>query len=212
MTDPIRVLVIEDHPIFSFGLTRAIEGREDLALAAVARTAEDAIQSVTGDDFVDVALVDVTLPDRDGVGLIPDLLAAGVRRVVMLSASTEGEIVHAALAAGAAGFVSKDADRAEICDAVVIVAKGESYLSPGLQAAVVDEIRRAADTGSARLSDRERQILRGIAEGLTYGEIGKRLFLATATVKTYASRAFEKLGVSDRSAAAAEAVRRGLIS
>jgi two-component system nitrate/nitrite response regulator NarL len=211
VSEPFRVLVIEDHPIFSFGLTNAIERRDDLVLVGAAATGEEALAQVQ-QQGVDVALLDIRLPDGDGIARVPELLSAGARHVLVLSAHTDGTTVHAALTAGAAGFVSKDADRSDICDAIVAVARGEAYLWPGLHSQVVDEIRRVAEASATRLSDREQQIVALIAEGMSYVAIGKRLYLGTATVKTYAARAFEKLGVSDRSAAVAEAMRRGLIT
>jgi two-component system nitrate/nitrite response regulator NarL len=211
MPDPIRVMIVEDHPTFSYGLVKSIERRDDLEPVAAVTTATEALEALAGEP-VDVVLLDITLPDGNAISRISELRAAGARHVLVLSAHTDGQSVHGALAAGADGFVPKDADRSDICDAIVSVAHGEAYLWPGLQAQVVEEIRRVAEASVTRLSEREHQILVLIAEGMSYAAIGQRLYLGTATVKTYASRAFEKLGVSDRSAAVAEAMRRGLIS
>jgi two-component system nitrate/nitrite response regulator NarL len=159
----------------------------------------------------DVALVDVRMPGLDGLGLLRRLIAAGSPvRVLLISGSDDSEIAHEAIGQGAAGFLSKDAEEVEICEAIVAVADGRSVLSPALQPGVLDLIRqRAGDRG--RVSGRERELLALATEGLTTAEIAGRLNLSPNTVKTYWQRVYEKLGASDRASAVAEAIRRGLV-
>ena len=138
---------------------------------------------------------------RDGLGT----------RVVMIGAAPAPEQVYAALAAGAAGYLTKDTDACELCDAIAAVARGATVLSPELQGGLAGEIRLRAPRVEPVMSARERETLTLIAEGLSAPEIGRLLHLSTATVKTHLRHIYEKLGVSERAAAVAEAMRRGLL-
>ncbi len=132
-------------------------------------------------------------------------------RVVMIAASPGPKQVYAALAGGAAGYLTKDTDARELCDAIAAVARGVTVLSPRLQAGVASEIRLRAPRPRPVMSARERETLSLIAEGLSAPEIGRTLHLSTATVKTHLRHIYEKLGVSERAAAVAQAMRQGLI-
>jgi two-component system nitrate/nitrite response regulator NarL len=131
-------------------------------------------------------------------------------RVLLISGNDDSAIAHAAITGGAAGFLSKDAEEAEIADAILAVAAGRSVLSPALQSGVLDLIRRQVGPGP-QLSARETQLIALAADGLSTGEIAARLHLSPNTVKTYWQRLYEKLGTSDRASAVAEALRRGLV-
>jgi two-component system nitrate/nitrite response regulator NarL len=211
MPDRIQVFIVDDHPLYREGIAAAIESDPRLGLVGTAGTLATALEA-TAELEIDVALVDLSLPDGDGVALVRRLRdgAAGPRSVV-LSASTESATVHRAIAEGAAAFISKEADRKEICDAIVRVAGGDTYISPGLLNGMLEEVHRSHTVSGASLSEREREVLTAVAEGLSYGEIGRRLHVSASTVKTYVQRIFEKLGVSERAAAVAEGLRRGLI-
>ena len=115
------------------------------------------------------------------------------------------------MSAGAAGFFSKDADREAVLDAVAAVARGESRVEPRLQSALFAELRERSREDRPRLTPREQEILGLMAEGLSAPAIGRRLYLATATVKSHQARIYEKLGVADRAAAVAAAMRAGLL-
>ena len=129
----------------------------------------------------------------------------------MLSAFTDSGLVYEALQTGASGYLPKEAKRDEIVDAVLACARGETVLPAELTAGLVSElrVRRASDTPV--LTDREREILNMIATGKSLPEIAKELYLGVTTVKTHVQHLYEKLGVSDRAAAVAEAMRRRLI-
>jgi len=118
--------------------------------------------------------------------------------------------VHEAISRGAAGFLSKDSEESEICDAIIDVAAGRSVLSPALQSGVLEQIRQHAPT-AVQLSGRERELLELAVQGVAGPEIAARLNLSPNTVKTYWQRLYEKLGTSDRGSAIAEAMRRGLL-
>jgi two-component system nitrate/nitrite response regulator NarL len=124
----------------------------------------------------------------------------------------EPELAYSTVAAGARGYLSKDASRQEICDAIAAVARGGTAFAPevqeGLQSAVRDRGRTA---GSPSLTEREHQVLRFVADGLTAPQIAERINLSPATVKSHLHTLYEKLGVSDRAAAVAEGMRRGLV-
>jgi two-component system, NarL family, nitrate/nitrite response regulator NarL len=132
-------------------------------------------------------------------------------RVVLIGARPEPGQVYAALAAGAAGYLTKDTDARELCDAIAAVARGRTVVAEELQAGIADEIRLRARRDRPLMSERERQTLKLIADGLTAPDIARTLHLSTATVKTHLQHIYEKLGVSERAAAVAEAMRRGLL-
>ena len=160
-----------------------------------------------------MAIVDLRLPDLDGMDILNAVKRDGLAtRILMLSASTEGPLVFQAVSAGAAGYLSKNADRTAVCDAVAAIARGESVLDPGVQSGLFAEVRsRGVADQRPVLTQRENEILRLIAEGKSAPDISRELFLSTATVKTHLGHLYEKLGVSDRAACVAEAMRRGLL-
>jgi two-component system nitrate/nitrite response regulator NarL len=207
----VRVVVADDHPFYRDGVARGLvrSGRVDVvADVGDGRAALEVIRA----QRPDVALVDYEMPDLDGL----DVVRATVRdelptRVLLLSAHTDSAVVFRALEEGAAGYLSKDAKRSEIVDAVLEVARGRTVLPPGLSAGLADEIRQRARPRGPLLSERERQVLHAFARGLSVPQVAAELFLAPSTVKTHTQHLYEKLGVSDRAAAVAEAMRRGLV-
>ena len=208
----VTVLVADDHPLFRDGIARAVKERPDLELvgeAADGRAALDGIRELAPA----VAIVDLRLPDLDGMDILNAVKRDGLAtRILMLSASTEGPLVFQAVSAGAAGYLSKNADRTAVCDAVAAIARGESVLDPGVQSGLFAEVRsRGVADQRPVLTQRENEILRLIAEGKSAPDISRELFLSTATVKTHLGHLYEKLGVSDRAACVAEAMRRGLL-
>jgi two-component system, NarL family, nitrate/nitrite response regulator NarL len=208
---PIRVLVADDHPAMRGALARLVSEHEALELVGEAGDGERAMAMV--DDLApDVALLDVRMPGLDGLAVLSRLRAAGSPvRVLLISGNDESEVAHEAIAQGAAGFLSKDAEEAEIGEAIIAVAEGRSVLSAALQSGLLDLIRTRA-RGTVQLSGRERELLELAAGGLNTNEIADRLFLSPNTVKTYWQRLYEKLGASDRASAMAEAIRRGLLA
>lgn len=208
----VTVVVADDHPVYRDGIERAIGDRPDLELVGSARGGREALDLIAS-GAPDVALLDLRMPELDGQGVLDGLSLAGCpTRVVFLSADTEPAIVMAALAAGATGYLSKDADRSAICDAVVAAGRGETVLSPDLQGCLAAHIRlQAVQGGKCVLSPREREVLGLTAQGHSAPEIGRQLFVSPTTVRTHRQNLYEKLGVSDRAAAVAEAMRRGLL-
>jgi two-component system nitrate/nitrite response regulator NarL len=207
----VRVVIADDHPFFRDGVSRGLsrDGRvEVVAEAENGRDALDAIRRVQPD----VALVDDQMPGLDGLAVVRAVVRDQLStRVLLLSAYTESGRVFDALQEGAAGFLPKDARRSEIIEAVLKAARGETVVPASLSGGLAGEIRLRAQPAGPALSERERQVLQAFARGRSIPQVAEELFIGVSTVKTHAQRLYEKLGVSDRAAAVAEAMRRGLL-
>jgi two-component system nitrate/nitrite response regulator NarL len=207
----VRVVVVDDHPFFRDGLTRGLVNSGRVDVVGEAENGRDALELIT-ELRPDVAVVDYQMPDLTGLQVLSAIVRDGLpTRVLMLSAVVESSIVYSSVEAGAAGYLSKDARRQEIVDAVLAVSRGRTVVPPELAAGLVSQIRMRAEPNRPILSPRELEVLRGFARGLSVPELGKELFLGTSTVKTHAQRLYQKLGVSDRAAAVAEGMRQGLV-
>jgi two-component system, NarL family, nitrate/nitrite response regulator NarL len=208
----VSVVVADDHPLFREGIERAVRERPDLELSGSATDGREALELIRDRD-PRVAVLDLRLPGLDGLQILNALTRDGAgTRVLFLSASGDPELVYRAVQGGAAGYFRKEADRQAILDAIAAVARGETVIDPQLQAGVFEQIR-VRGTGEERpiLTVREREVLTLMAEGLSGPQIADRLIVALPTVKTHQARLYEKLGVSERAAAVAEAMRRGLL-
>jgi DNA-binding NarL/FixJ family response regulator len=217
----ISVALADDQALVRMGLRVLIESEDDLAVVGEAENGREAIELVRSAK-PDVILMDIRMPVLDGIAALreisidPDL--AGVR-AIMLTTFELDEYVFEALQAGAAGFLIKDSEPADMLRAVRLVAAGESLLSPSVT-------RRVIATFSARagghprkphprlneLTDREREVLALIGEGLSNHEIAKRLVVSPATARTHVSRAMIKLGARDRAQMVVIAYQSGLVS
>jgi two-component system nitrate/nitrite response regulator NarL len=211
MPTAVRVVVIDDHPFFRDGVTRGLQNSGQIRVVGEAGDGREGLELITAES-PDVALVDYQMPDMDGLALVHAVVRDGLpTRVLLLSAITDSAIVYTAVQAGAAGYLSKDSTRAEIVDAVLRVAKGHTVVPPALADGLVAQIRMNNQSDAPVLSERERQVLNAFSRGLSIPQTAQELILGQATVKTYTQRLYEKLGVSDRAAAVAEAMRRGLL-
>jgi two-component system nitrate/nitrite response regulator NarL len=207
----VRVVVADDHPFFRDGVTRALQQTDGVEVVAEASTGREAIDAIR-DHEPEVALVDYQMPDLDGVAVVHAVVRDDLpTRVVLLSAHTDGPLVYAALQEGAAGYLPKDAPRSEIVEGVLRVSRGETVVPPELASGLAGEIRMRADSDAPALSEREQQVLRAFARGLSVPQVAAELVIGVSTVKTHTQRLYEKLGVSDRAAAVAEGMRRGLV-
>jgi two-component system nitrate/nitrite response regulator NarL len=205
------VYVAEDHPVFQGAVVRAIQAHQDFELAGAASDGRTALAEIRA-LRPDVALLDQTLPELDGVGVIRAIAREELpSRVVMLSADSSSGLVYEAVTLGVGAFLTKAATLAEICDTVAAVARGETVLAAEVQSGLVRELRDRAQSDRPVLSPREAEVLRLIAAGRSNPEIATELFISASTVKTHVKALCEKLGVNDRSAAVAEAMRRGII-
>lgn len=210
-TPRIRVLVADDHPFFRDGVTRGLLQSGVIDVVAQAENGREAIELIREHQPA-VALVDYQMPEIDGLGVVHAVVRDNLpTRILLLSAITDNAIVYRALEEGAAGYLSKDARRAEIVDAVQQVARGRTVVPPELAAGLASQIRLRSQLSGPVLSERERQVLQAFAAGKSIPTVAAELFLAPSTVKTHTQRLYEKLGVSDRAAAVAEAMRQGLL-
>jgi two-component system, NarL family, nitrate/nitrite response regulator NarL len=205
------VLVADDHPLYRRALVEAIRDGGGVELVGEASDGHEALDMIRA-QRPDVAIVDVRMPGLDGMGVLNAVVRDGLpTRVLLLSAQVEDALAYQAVEAGAAGFLVKDAGADEISAAVAVAARGETVLAPGIQAGIAREIRLRRQDERPALSPREREILGMTAQGLSAPDIAQRLTLSPTTVRTHLQNLYDKLGVSDRAAAVAEAMRRGLL-
>ncbi len=210
-TGRVRILVADDHPLFREAIVGAVKERPEFELVAQAADGRQALDLVR-ELQPDVAVLVVKMPELDGLQVLAAIRRDDLEtRVVLLSAYLDGSIAFDAVANGAAAFLTKDADRRTILDTVAAVSRGETVLAPEIQAGLAEEIRLRAPKDRPGLSPRELEILRHIADGRSAPDIGKLIHLSPATVKGHLHSLYEKLGVSDRAAAVAEGMRRGLL-
>jgi two-component system nitrate/nitrite response regulator NarL len=208
----ITVYIAEDHPVFQEAVARAVSSRPNLELVGATRDGHIALEEIRA-LLPAVALLDRGLPTLDGVEVVRAIIREGLEtRVLMLSADSSSGLVYDVIKLGVAGFLTKAATLDEICDTIEAVAQGETVLAQEIQSGLVTELREREHHARPLLTDRESQVLALIADGLSGPEIGERLFISSSTVKTHVKSVLEKLGVSDRAAAVAEAMRRGLIT
>lgn len=205
------MVVVDDHPFYRDGVVRYLVASGEVDVVAEADNGDDAL-ALAREHEPDAVLIDLRLPKADGIAVARSLAGDGRgTRVILLSAFTEGELVYAALEAGALSYLSKEATREEILEAVLASARGESVVGAGVASGLASEIRARKAQEAAGLTPRELEILGLVAEGLSLPDIGARLHLSLSTVKTHVRHVYEKLEVSDRAAAVAEAMRAGLI-
>jgi DNA-binding NarL/FixJ family response regulator len=197
----ISVLIVDDHPVVRQGLRALLEVQDDMTVAGEAGDGPAAI-SLAESLRPDIVLLDLKLPGMDGVAVLRPLRAAGLR-VLVLTSATEPSTAAAAVRAGAAGVVYKDIDPAALVRAIRSVHDGNVLLAPEAVGSLVRGSR--ADT----LTAREREVLAGIADGKSNREIARLLRVSEKTVKAHVSAVLAKLGVQDRTQAAVYAVRHG---
>jgi two-component system, NarL family, response regulator DevR len=205
----VRVFLLDDHDIVRRGLAHLFETAGDIDVVGEAGTAEEALSRIPP-TRPDVALLDVRLPDGDGVQVCREIRSRHPEiHCLMLTSFSDDEALFDAIMAGASGFILKQVKSEEIVQAVRFVAKGQSLLDPAVTGRVLDRLRNGPeeDERLARLSPRERNILDLIADGLTNRQISERIHLAEKTVKNYVSNLLTKLGMERRTQAAVYAAR-----
>ena len=205
----ITVLLVDDHPVVREGLRGMISAEEDLTVIGEAASGAEALTIATS-LRPDIILMDLRMPDIDGVTATEQILSAlpSTRIIVVTTYETDADILRA-VEAGAAGYLLKDASRAELAQAVRDAMDGRTVLTPSVAGRLAQWVRKPAPKD---LSSREIEVLALVAKGKTNGAIGRDLHISEATVKTHLLRAFNKLGVSDRTAAVNTAKSHGLIN
>jgi DNA-binding NarL/FixJ family response regulator len=205
---PIRLLIADDHPVVRDGLRAMLATQPDMELVGEAATGTEAVAHALA-LRPDVVLMDLQMPKLDGPAAIAALQeqAPDVRVLVLTTYGTDADITRA-VDAGATGYLLKDAPREQMFGAIRAAARGEAVLSPSVATRVLGRMRAPAEEA---LSPRELEILQAVARGLSNKQIGRRLYVSEATVKTHLLRIFAKLGVDDRTAAVTVALERGII-
>jgi DNA-binding NarL/FixJ family response regulator len=204
----ITILLVDDHPVVREGLRGMLEAEPDLTVVGEAGSGDEAV-ALTRVKQPDVILMDLRMPGLDGVGATRKILAESPKQrvVVLTTYETDADILRA-VEAGASGYLLKDASRAELAGAIRAASRGETVLAPSIAGKLVNRVRNPVQQS---LSAREIEVLGLVAKGGTNGEIGRALHISEATVKTHLLRVFNKLGVSDRTAAVTTAMSRNLL-
>jgi DNA-binding NarL/FixJ family response regulator len=209
----IKVFLLDDHEVVRLGLRQLLEGEPDIEVVGEAATAAQAIARVPALQ-PDVAVLDVRLPDGDGITVCREIRSTLDRppACLMLTSFSDDEALFTAIMAGAAGYLLKQVSGTDLIGAVRRLAAGESLLDPAMTTAVLDRLRNPAeeddDPRYKSLTEQERRILDLIAEGKTNRQIAGTMFLAEKTVKNYVSGLLRKLGMERRTEAAVYAVER----
>jgi DNA-binding NarL/FixJ family response regulator len=206
--DPIRLLVVDDHPVVRDGLRGMFGANPDFDVVGLAASGAEALELARALD-PQVILMDLRMPDMDGVSAIRAIKQEGLSAtvIVLTTYDTDGDVLRA-IEAGAGGYLLKDAHEDELFRAVHAAARGEAALAPSVATRLVGQIRAPT---SDTLSPREIEVLGLVAGGAGNREAAARLFISEATVKTHLLHLYEKLGVNDRAAAVAVAYERGLL-
>jgi DNA-binding NarL/FixJ family response regulator len=212
MTDPIRVMVVDDHPMWRDAVERDLTSA-GFDVVATASTGTEAINRFRA-TLPQIVLLDLQIPAPTGVEVTAQVVATDPSaRVLILSASGEQEDVLAAVKAGATGYLLKSASREELLDAVRRVAAGDTVFTPGLAALVLGEFRRMNQPPQPvgeQLTERETEILRMVAKGLSYKQIAERLVLSHRTVQNHVQNTLRKLQMHNRVELTRYAIEQGL--
>jgi len=206
MTDMIRILVVDDHPIVREGWVSMLNRREDMEVVAEASNGIEAIEQFNATQ-PDIVLTDLRMPEMDGVGLIQHLReqVANVR-IIVLTTYDGDENIYRALEAGAMAYLLKDAPRDDLLNTIRTVYKGRKHIPPEVA------IRLAERINVNDLSTRELDVLKLIAQGNSNKAIGEQLFIAEGTVKAHVNNILSKLNANDRTHAVTIAYQRGILS
>lgn len=209
----IRILIADDHPVVREGLMSMLNRQEDFEVVGEAKDGVEAVNK-TKELAPDVVLMDLRMPELDGVEAIHQIKAARPKtQIIILTTYSDDEYIFRGIEAGARAYLLKDVPREELFKAIRAVYRGESLIQPVVATKLLDrltELSRRAPSGE-ELSERELEVLRLMAKGAANKEIGVQLSISQSTVKTHISSIFQKLGVNDRTGAVTDALKRGII-
>ncbi len=208
MSEPIRVLIADDHPVVRTGLEGMLASQPEFQVVGEATNGKQAVALVE-QLHPDVVLMDLRMPELDGVAATSEIRRRrpAVQVLVLTTYDSDADILPA-IEAGATGYLLKDAPREDLFRAIQAAANGESFLAPSVAARLMGRMRAPAEEA---LSAREVQVLTMVSQGASNKEIGHQLHISEATVKTHLTHIFEKLGVSDRTQAVTVALQRGIV-
>jgi len=206
--EKIKILMADDHPVVRAGIRGMLETQDEFEVVAEAENGREAFEQVAKLK-PDVVLMDLRMPEMDGVEAIGKIKEKypNIHILVLTTYDTDADIVRA-VEAGATGYLLKDAPREELFRAVRGTAKGETVLAPVVAARLMGKVR---DHGEQALSAREIDVLMLVARGASNQDVAEKLHVSTATVKSHLIQIYQKLGVSDRTAAVTTAIERGII-
>ncbi len=204
----MRILISDDHPVVRAGLRGMLSGEPDFEVVGEAQNGKEAV-TLTGELRPDVVLMDLRMPEMDGVTAIGGIKEKHpeVQILVLTTYESDADIIRA-VEVGATGFLLKDAPREELFAAIRAAAAGKSPLSPAVAARLMRRMRGPAEEA---LSVREIEVLELVARGTSNKEIARQLWISETTVKSHMLHIFDKLGVTDRTAAVTAALKRGII-
>jgi DNA-binding NarL/FixJ family response regulator len=207
----VRVLVVDDHQMFSASLAQSLQAEPDLLVVGQATSIAQA-RELLASAAPEVVLLDHRLPDGDGVGAIAELYRIRPSaKIVVLTASTADRVLVAAMEAGAAGFIAKTQRLDDVIAGVRAAAHGESVVSAKLLTRLLPRLQKRGGTGSTELTEREREILDLLANGLSNADIAERLTISVHTVRNHVAHLSAKLGAHSKLEVLAIAVREGLV-
>ena len=208
MSDKIRVVIADDHPVVRAGLRGMLETESDIEVVAEATNGREAV-SLVGRLEPEVVLMDLQMPEFDGVAATQQIRDhhPDTNVLVLTTFDTDADITRA-ISAGATGYLLKDAPRQDLFQAIRAAARSESVLTPAVASRLMSKMRGSAQES---LSDREIEVLAQVADGKSNKAIADKLYISEATVKTHLVHIFGKLGVDDRTAAVTAALERGVI-
>jgi len=205
-TNPIRILIVDDHPVVCSGLTSMLSAQPGLDIVGSAASGEEAL-SIIKRNKPDLLLLDLRMPGMDGIGVLQALKKFEASpRVIILTSFDKDEDIYRAIRAGAQGYLLKDTTEAEMIAAITVVNSGNRYIPRHIAARLADRMMRSD------LTARELQILEQLAEGSTNKQIAEALDISDNTVRHHVNSIMEKLQVSDRTEAVATAIRSGVLS
>ncbi len=205
----VRVLIVDDHPVVRDGLRGMLANEDGFEVVGEAADGREAVARALAYQ-PDVILMDLRMPEMNGVSAIKELAEKGIEsRVLVLTTFDTDSDVLPAVEAGATGFLLKDAPREELLRAIRAAARGEAVLSPSIGSRILGQVRQPSKEA---VSQRELEVLQLVAAGSPNREIAERLFISEATVKTHLLHIYAKLGVNDRAGAVGAAFERGLLT
>ena len=204
--DPIRIFIVDDHPVVRAGLTSMLGTQQEIEVIATASSGDAALEALET-TAADVMLLDLRMPGLSGVKTIQEIRRSGyLTRIIVLTSFETDEDIYRAVQAGAQGYLLKDTSLKEMIEAIKNVHAGKRYIPRDIAARLAERMMRA------ELTARELEILRMLAKGLTNKQIGKVLSISDNTVKNHVNSIIEKLEVCDRTEAATTAIQRGILS
>jgi DNA-binding NarL/FixJ family response regulator len=212
----IKVLIADDQDLVREGLRMILEAEPDIEVVGEAGDGKQALEQTRRLD-PDVLLMDVRMPEVDGIEATARIATAGLRaRVLVLTTFDLDEYVYRALRSGASGFMLKDATREQLVGAIRTVAGGDALLAPGITRRLIEDFCRRPPPApvaaeAARLTERELEVVRLLARGLSNAEIGTQLYVSEATVKSHVARILQKLDLRDRAQVIVHAYESGIV-